>query len=316
MAAERDHGRRRDQPTERRATPSIRGIAEVLGKVATLAWTVAAARMLYPGGLRRRLLRDGADVPAQLVRGLGLRLRRGPTRQRRRRALPRVYLGSQVWKTALAALVFAAAALLALGSRPTVASWSCAGAHAAGRVPRAVEPHRPCGGLGAPVARRGSRRPWSSSGWSPPGRSWPRWRRGSGPLGLAAGFLLGTLAGWAAHHVAVRRARRATPRCVGSRAPTSGSAASGTFLIGVSGLVLMLLFRVDMVLLARLRGDAEVAVYSVAYRLLETVLFVSYAVHQAVFPVMSATSSGAAPALGLRTCPGGGRRSSTCRSPW
>ena len=61
-------------------------------------------------------------------------------------------------------------------------------------------------------------------------------------------------------------------------------------MIGVSAMVLMLLFRLDAVLLGALDGFDAVASYSVAYRLLETVLFVSFAVNQAILPVMSATT--------------------------
>ena len=53
----------------------------------------------------------------------------------------------------------------------------------------------------------------------------------------------------------------------------------------------MLLFRLDVVLLGYFKGDEGVAVYSVAYRLLETLLFVAFAINQAVLPVMSATAS-------------------------
>ncbi|GAB2754942.1 hypothetical protein GCM10027020_03880 [Nocardioides salsibiostraticola] len=269
---------------------SVRGIAEILGKFATLAWTVVAARMLsqedfgavsYAMALMYLLSSFAAwGFDSGVVR-------RGSAEVA---SLPRVYLGSQVWKTGLAALVFVAAALLALGSRPTLASWLVLVLMLLAGFPelwshtaRAVASVRqsPTGVSTALVVQRLVTAVMIVAALA----------AGLGPLGLAAGFLAGTLVGWAVHHVAVRRLD-VRPGLRGLTRADLRAAASGTFLIGISGLVLMLLFRVDMVLLARLRGDAEVAVYSVAYRLLETVLFVSYAVHQAIFPVVSATSSG------------------------
>ncbi len=268
---------------------SVRGLAEIVGKFATLVWTVVAARVLsqqefgavsYAMALMYLLSSFAAwGFDSGVVR-------RGSAEVA---LLPRVYLGSQVWKTALAALVFGVAALLALGSRPTLASWLVLVLMLLAGFPelwshtaRAVASVRqsPAGVSTALVVQRLVTAALIVAALA----------AGLGPIGLAAGFLGGTLAGWAAHHVAVRRLG-VRPALLGLTRADLRSAASGTFLIGVSGLALMLLFRVDMVLLARLRGDVEVADYSVAYRLLETVLFVSYAVHQAIFPVMSATTS-------------------------
>ena len=48
--------------------------------------------------------------------------------------------------------------------------------------------------------------------------------------------------------------------------------------LGVDTVVAMALFRIDQVLLGAMKGDAAVGVYAAAYRLLETMLFVSWAV--------------------------------------
>ncbi|MBD8869500.1 oligosaccharide flippase family protein [Nocardioides donggukensis] len=269
---------------------SVRGVAEILGKVATLAWTVAAARVLTQEDFGAVSFAIALMYLLSSFAAWGFDagvMRRGSAEAA---ALPRVYLGSQVWKTALAVTVFGVAALLTLGSEPTRASWFVLALMLLAGFPelwshtaRAVASVRqsPTGVSTALVVQRLVTAVAIVAALA----------AGLGPLGLAAGFLAGTLVGWGAHHVAVRRLA-VRPRLRGLTRADLRLAASGTFLIGVSGLVMMLLFRVDMVLLARLRGDAEVAVYSVAYRLLETVLFVSYAVHQAVLPVMSATSSG------------------------
>ncbi len=60
-----------------------------------------------------------------------------------------------------------------------------------------------------------------------------------------------------------------------------------SFVLGIDTLVAMALFRLDAVLLGLIRGDEELASYAVAYRLLETVLFVNWAVTRAIFPAMS-----------------------------
>ena len=60
-----------------------------------------------------------------------------------------------------------------------------------------------------------------------------------------------------------------------------------SFVLGVDTLVAMMLFRLDAVLLGIIRGDEELASYAIAYRLLETVLFVNWAVTRAIFPGMS-----------------------------
>lgn len=60
-----------------------------------------------------------------------------------------------------------------------------------------------------------------------------------------------------------------------------------SFVLGIDTLVAMALFRLDAVLLGLIRGDEELASYAVAYRLLETVLFVTWAVSRAIFPAMS-----------------------------
>ncbi len=269
---------------------SVRGVADILGKIATLVWTAVAARMLTQEDFGAVSYAMALMYLLSSLAAWGFDsgvVRRGSAEPG---VLPRVFLGSLVWKTGLAALVFSAAALLSLGGRPTPAAWFVlvlmllAGfpelwSHSA----RAVASVRqsPAGVSTALVVQRLVTAAMIVAALA----------AGLGPLGLAAGFLVGSLAGWAAHYVAVRRLD-VRPALRGLTRADLRTAASGTFLIGVSGLALMLLFRVDMMLLALLRDDVEVAVYSVAYRLLETVLFVSYAVHQAVFPVMSATTSG------------------------
>jgi len=61
--------------------------------------------------------------------------------------------------------------------------------------------------------------------------------------------------------------------------------------LGLDTIVAMALFKVDAVILAVIKGNESLAVYSVAYRLMETGLFVAFAVVAATFPVMSQAES-------------------------
>lgn len=112
---------------------------------------------------------------------------------------------------------------------------------------------------------------------------------GGGVAGLAGGMLGGYLVGLAANLVALRsfgvRLRLGTVRW-----PDLMLFGRISLPIGVSSLILVALARIDTVLLELLRGATEVAAYATAYRLFETVLFVTFAVSSVSFPMMSADS--------------------------
>jgi O-antigen/teichoic acid export membrane protein len=110
---------------------------------------------------------------------------------------------------------------------------------------------------------------------------------GMGVVALGVAFLLGSLAGYLTARVAVRRLGIYLDlRAVDRR--NIFPMLKRSFYIGIDTMVSQLLFRVDAVLLSAFKGDAALAAYSVAYRLLETVLFVSWAIARALFPAMSA----------------------------
>lgn len=267
----------------------IRGVAEVLGKVATFAWTVLAARMLTQEefgavsyALTVMLL---ASAPAEAGFDSGV-VRRGSAEPR---ILERLYTEAVTWKTLLAVPVFLVAAGVSFSSGPSTEELLVIGIFLVAGFPE-MWSHS---GRAVSVARQA---PYSTStalvfqriataaaiavavvaGW--------------GPVGVALGFLVGTVAGWVAHEVAIRPLD-VRPRWGLLQRDHFKETWSRTWLIGVSAMVLMLLFRVDAVMLGALAGFEAVADYSVAYRLLETVLFVSFAVNQAILPVMSATTS-------------------------
>jgi O-antigen/teichoic acid export membrane protein len=113
---------------------------------------------------------------------------------------------------------------------------------------------------------------------------------GLGLVGLTASYLTGSLIGLAATSLILRRLDTGT-RFGLLRWPDLRDLFVRAWWIGVGALVLMALFRVDMVILEALKGDEAVATYAAAYRLLETVTLFTWTVSRAVLPVMSASSS-------------------------
>ena len=110
---------------------------------------------------------------------------------------------------------------------------------------------------------------------------------GWGLVGLAAAYLAATVAGAFLTLVAVAR--------IGIRPSISLVTRRGlrvffgrSLAIGVNSVIAMALFRVDAVVLQAIKGDDAVGVYAAAYRIIETVMFLSWSISRAVFPAMSA----------------------------
>ena len=267
----------------------VRGTAEILGKVATLAWTVLAARLLTQhefgavsyaltlslvvgsvpsGGFNQGLVRRGSADPDHLSR---------------------YYSENVIWKTVLGVPAVLVAAVLTRDAQQTAATAVVIWAFLLSTFPEA----------------------WSNSVRS---ASSARQRPGAsstalvvqrlvtaaaiavalllhqGAAGVAVGFLVGTTVGWLVHLRAARALEAEFRPGEVSRRDLK-EVLSETWVVGVSAVVLMLLFRVDALMLEALAGLTPLAHYTAAYRLLETVLFVTFAINQAIFPVMSAATS-------------------------
>ena len=113
---------------------------------------------------------------------------------------------------------------------------------------------------------------------------------GSGIVAVAAAYASASVFGLVLMALASRRMANICPR---PRRVTSGHVRDFVCVVGITGaneVVSMALFRVDVVILALLAGDIAVGHYSAAYRLLETVLFVSWSVCRVVQPVLADTS--------------------------
>lgn len=112
---------------------------------------------------------------------------------------------------------------------------------------------------------------------------------GVGVVGVGAGYLAGSVVGLLGSWYALIRLG-ARPAFGGIDVRAMRGAVRGSVLIGMSSIAAMILFRVDQVLVEVFEGDEGVAAYAVAYRLVETVLFLSWSVGRAVLPVMSAAT--------------------------
>jgi O-antigen/teichoic acid export membrane protein len=69
--------------------------------------------------------------------------------------------------------------------------------------------------------------------------------------------------------------------------------------IGLAGVFAVVLFRVDMTMLAAFKSATVVGHYAAAYRLLEATLFISWSVSSAVYPVFSRLSPTTEPPVGF-----------------
>ena len=123
--------------------------------------------------------------------------------------------------------------------------------------------------------------------------------RGGDVTSLALGFLVGTVLGVPLHSLALRRA--------GIRLSASGLRPGSLWpllvashYIGLSGVALMGLAKLDQVLLGVLADDEAVGAYAAAYRLLETGFFVVFALRAALFPVLAADPRPTVLRTGLR----------------
>jgi O-antigen/teichoic acid export membrane protein len=112
---------------------------------------------------------------------------------------------------------------------------------------------------------------------------------GRGLVGLSAAYLTGSVVGVVASARILRRLEVGT-RLRSLRWPDLRELFVRAWWVGVGALVLMALFRVDMVLLEAIKGDEAVAAYAAAYRLLEAVTLFTWTIAGAVLPVMSTSS--------------------------
>jgi O-antigen/teichoic acid export membrane protein len=113
---------------------------------------------------------------------------------------------------------------------------------------------------------------------------------GGGLLAVSAGYTTGSLIGMIGMGFAVRRIGIAPAWSLVTRKGVR-QLRRDSQVMGVHAVVSMALLRLGAVLLGVFAGDVAVGVYSAAYRLLETVLFIPWTVSRVLYPVMAATPS-------------------------
>src|SRR5438132_4450790 len=265
-------------PATRRAAvnAAVVAAAQIAGKVAGLAYTIAAVRVL---GERQFGTFAYAMSFCRLVATLPswgfdpLLLQRG---SRDPRSLNRLLSETLVWRTAIAVPVFGAAAIAGLVVRhdatsaavfllvllaTTVDTYAEAGYAVAAALQNQVRTNA------ALVVQR----------FVTAGLAVAALVLGFGLVGLGVSYLVGSVVGGVGVLWSVRRLGVSLDlRSVNRRGMLA--TAKMSIAIGVDAVVSLALFRIDQVMLGAMKGDAAVGVYAAAYRLLETVLFVSWAV--------------------------------------
>lgn len=259
-------------------------VAEVLGKVATLVIFVVSARLLGVSEFGVFSYGLGLGLLVAVVPSLGLDARVVQLGSTNRQGLPGL-LAACLWlRAGLSAVVLATACvvtmlassspahrltLIALVTAGLVETFSDAFRAACG----AVRQQRPTALV--LVAQR-----FLALGLVIGGLvTWP------GVAVAAVGYLVSTVAGVVGMALVARRAGVVPGGATRSHLRSLLSAVPVT---GVGAIVSMALFRIDTVLVGLLLGSAAVGVYAVGYRLLETVLFVSWSISRAFVPHLAA----------------------------
>lgn len=276
--------RGQDRPPAHNA--ALAAVAEIVGKLSTLAWTVVAARVLTQQefGAFNLALALALIASAVAEGGFDPVLIQRASRDRRR--LSTFHTQAIAWQVGIAIPVFAIAAAavwlarseaevrtaivlvlaaLFLDLWSDTARASAAAARDQARVSGALALQR----IAAAVLMI------------------PALAAGFGLTGMAAAFLMSSVVGWIAHVRAVATLGVAFCwRTLDRRGMWAFG--RGSWTLALSALVAIALFRVDAVLLAVLKGDEAVGQYAAAYRLFETMLFLTFAVVAAVAPLMNA----------------------------
>lgn len=274
-------------PGTRRAAlnAAVSTLAEVAGKAATLAFTIAATRILGAEDYGAFAYAISFSALVATLPGWGfdlMLLQRGSADLR---SLPRLLSETLVWRSAIAVPVFAAAGIAGFVIRPSfdsalallfVLAATMIDLYAESGKAAATALQDQVGISKALIAQRFAAAVLGIGALVV----------GLGLVGLAAAYLLATFVGAFGVAASVRRLGvRLDLRSVHRR----GLLESGklSIAIGIDTVISLALFRIDQVLLSTFKGDAALGPYAAAYRLVETVIFVSWAVAKAVFPVMS-----------------------------
>jgi O-antigen/teichoic acid export membrane protein len=265
---------------------AILAAAEIAGKFATLAFTIVAARALGPVDFGAFAYAVSFSLLVAVLPAWGfdsLLIQRASAEPGR---LPAFLSETLVWRAILAIPVFIVSAGVGLALRPTTrsaialllvlaATFLDVFVEAGRSAARACQSQ---GGIGrALVVQRFTTAIFAV------GALWA----GLGLVGVSVAYLAGTVAGGV---IVLRNLRRLGVSVDFAEIGRAGLARTGRLSvpIGIDAVLALALFRIDQLMLGAFKGDAAVGQYAAGYRLLETVLFVSWSVGLALFPAMSA----------------------------
>jgi O-antigen/teichoic acid export membrane protein len=259
--------------------------AQIISKLSVLAWTVVAARTLLQAefGLFTYVMSIALIAAGVAEWSFDVMLVRRASREHDRAGH---YLTEAIaWEAAVGVPLFAAAgvtiAVTQGGSWPTLASALIIAAVFLDMFGDSMR------GAAAAVQRQGA-----TSAALVLQRvltavfAIPLLLSGAGLLGLGIALVASYAIGLGAHAVAMRRLGVRVRRRFLGRAGMR-SFVKGSWTIGVAALVTTALSRIDVVILEAFKGSAEVGAYSAAYKLFDTVLFITFALNGALFPLMS-----------------------------
>jgi len=116
---------------------------------------------------------------------------------------------------------------------------------------------------------------------------------GGGLVAVCAAYLASSAAGLVILSLILKRLG-VRPQLHGADRPALVGMWRSTFVLGLEQVLGMALFRIDAIILGELSSDRHVAAYAVGYRLMETVLFVTWSVSRSLFPAMVRAGSGRA----------------------
>jgi O-antigen/teichoic acid export membrane protein len=267
-------------------------LGEILGKIATLAFTVVVARQLEATGFGTfsYALALGLLLGTFIAWGFDSEvLRRGSIDNRQLD----VVLGQALALRALHSVpVLIIGGLLVASGRPDAAEIP---AVALVVLATLLDSYGDCGRAAATARERPA---WSS--FALVGQRVAACvlaisvlALGGNLLAVCAAYLLSSVVGLFVLALLLRRLG-VRPRLRGLDRAGLGKMWRGTFVLGLDVVLAMALFRIDALMLGAIAGARAVATYTVAYRLMETVLFVAWAVGRSVFPVMVRARSGPA----------------------
>jgi O-antigen/teichoic acid export membrane protein len=263
--------------------------AEIFGKAATLLYTLLAARMLSQMDFGAFSYALSFATLLSIVPDWGFDVVVVQRSSRHPDRLPRLRSASLTWKTVIGVPVMTVSAILASLSRPTPEARTALYLMMAAAL---LDIYSNTNRSSAAALQRqgGMALALAVQRIVTAALAIAALALGYGLVGLTASYLTGSVIGLVATSLMLRRL--GVPTRFGSvRWPELRELFTRAWWVGVGALVLMALFRVDMIILEAIRGDEAVAAYAAAYRLLETMTLFTWTIARAVLPVMSSSSS-------------------------